>query len=138
MGLFVLTLAGVVGKQLGSELFKPNKAEVLNKLVIDAAAKLNSQAPKKLDEITILTRAEAIDGKVLAIHYKLDKFRTYEKQFDFQTAKSVVVKSTCKTQEGKTDTVLHRGMSFRFIYTADDGREIGRFDVARKDCPYLP
>lgn len=137
VGIIILSIAGTIGKQIGSELSKPNKAEILNKVVTEAAKKLNAVAPKDLDDVTVMTSAEAIDGKVLAIYYTLKNFKSYEREFDFQSAKALVIKSTCRTQEGKKDSALTRGMSFLFVYSSDDGREVGRFEVTKKDCPYI-
>ena len=133
--LFVLTIAGVVGKQIGGELSKPSKAETLSTLVNQAAARLNAQAPKKLDEITTLVRAEASMGQRLTVYYTLENYDAYAKDFSLNRVQSAVTKNACdKDKVGKGPSPLSLGMSYAYVYSRENGKLIGRFEVSQKDC----
>ncbi|UNY42247.1 hypothetical protein PP918_gp39 [Pseudomonas phage UFJF_PfDIW6] len=133
--LFVVTIAGVVGKQIGGELGKPSKAETLSKLVSEAAAKLNAQAPKKLDEITTLVRAEASIGQRLTIYYTLENYDAYAKDFSLDRVRSAAIKNACdKDKGGKGASPLSLGVIYTYVYTRENGKAIGKFDVSQKDC----
>ena len=137
VGLFLVAAAGAIGKQLGGELFKPSKAEALNSLVNEAAARINAQAPKKLDEITTLVRAEAMSGNKLATYYTLKNYDSYAKDFSFSAARLAVTKNVCDKQGALAQSPLALGMTHQYIYTRENGTEIGRFEVTKRDC-YKP
>ena len=134
VGLFLAVLAGSIGKQLGGELFKPSKAETLSHLVSEAASRINAQAPKKLDEITTLVRAEALNGNKLATYYTLKDYDSYAKDFSLSAVKVAVTKNVCDKQSRLSESPLALGMTHRYIYTRENGTEIGSFEVSRKDC----
>lgn len=136
--LFVVTIAGVVGKQIGGELSRPNKTEILNKLVVEAAAKLNAKTPQRLDEITTLVRAEASMGRKLISYYTLKDYDSYAKNFSLSTVQKEVTKNVCdKQNSGKKDSPLALGMTYGYVYTREDGSVIGRFEISQQDC-YRP
>lgn len=136
--LFVVTIAGIVGKQIGGELSKPNKAETLSKLVTDAAKKLNAQAPQKLDEITTLVRAEATTGSKLTMYYTLENYDTYAQGFSLDAVKSAIIKKTCDQQKSKPgSSPLALGLTYAYVYTRENGSAIGRFEITQQDC-YRP
>ncbi|WP_314383191.1 hypothetical protein [Pseudomonas brenneri] len=133
--LFVVAIAGVVGKQIGGEMGRPSKAETLSKLVTEAAAKLNAQAPKKLDEITTLVRAEASMGQRLTIYYTLENYDAYAKDFSLDRVRSAVTKNACdKNKVGKGPSPLSLGMFYTYVYSRENGKVIGRFEVSQQDC----
>lgn len=137
VGLFVVTIAGVVGKQIGGDLARPSKAETLSKVVAQAAEKLNALAPKKIDEITTLVRAEALQGGKLATYYALENYDSYAKDFSLSLARSSITKSVCSKQGPPSKSPLALGMTHVYIYTKENGTEIGRFEVSKKDCPQI-
>lgn len=133
--LFVVTIAGVVGKQIGGELSRPSKAETLSKLVSEAAAKINAQSPKKIDEITTLVRAEASMGQRLTIYYTLTNYDVYAQNFSLDQVKSAVTKNACdKDKGGKGYSPLSQGVIYTYVYTRENGKTIGRFEVSQQDC----
>lgn len=132
---FVITIAGVIGKQIGGELSKPNKAESLSKLVTEAAAKLNAQAPKELDEVTVLVRAEASMGRKLTIYYTLKNYDSYATEFSLDRVRSAVTKNACnKEKSSKTSSPLALGMTYAYVYTRENGKPVGRFEINQEDC----
>ena len=136
--LFVIAIAGIIGKQIGGELSKPKKADTLRMLVTDAADKLNAQAPKKLDEITTLVRAEASMGQKLTIYYTLENYDAYAKNFSLDQVRSKVIENACaKDRDAKGSSPLALGMTYAYIYSRENGSAIGRFEVSQQDC-YRP
>ena len=136
--LFVVTIAGIIGKEIGGALSKPTKADTLRMLVTDAADKLNAHAPKKLDEITTLVRAEASMGQKLTIYYTLENYDAYAKNFSLDQVRSKVIKNACsKDKDAKGSSPLALGMTYAYIYSRENGSAIGRFEVNQQDC-YQP
>ena len=132
--LIVASIAGTIGKEIGSELLKPNKQENLAKIVTEAASQLNAQAPKKLDDVTTLVRAEAVSGSKLVTFYSLKEFDSYASNFSFSRLKSVISKQICDKQKSKKPSALSMGMSHVYVYTRENGTEISRFEISSKDC----
>lgn len=132
--LIVVSIAGVIGREIGSELSKPNKQADLASLVSQAAVKLNAQSPKKLDEVTTLVRAEAISGNKLVTFYTLKNFDSYASDFSFSRLKSFISKQICGKENTKGQSALSMGMSHVYVYTRENGDEIDRFDLSSKDC----
>lgn len=133
--LFVVTIAGVVGKQIGGAMGKPSKAETLSVLVTKAAEKLNAQAPKKLDEITTLVRAEASMGRRLTVYYTLENYDAYAKDFSLDRVRSAVTENACGTDKvGKGPSPLSLGMLYTYVYSRENGKAIGQFEVSQQDC----
>ena len=132
--LFVISLAGVIGREIGGELSKPNKQVDLAKVVTEAASRLNALAPKKVDEITTLVRAEAVNGNQLATYYVLENYDSYAKDFSLVNAKQTVTKNVCDKQKNMAQSPLALGMTHAYIYLREDGTEISRFVVSKKDC----
>lgn len=135
VGIFFAVIAGSIGRQLGGELLKPSKAETLSKLVSEAAANLNAQAPKKLDEITTLVRAEASMGQRLTVFYTLENYDAYAKDFSLDRVQSAVTKNACDKDRGdKGSSPLSLGMIYAYVYTRENGKTVGRFEVSQQDC----
>ena len=135
VGLFVLAVASVVGKQIGGELSKPSKSETLSRLVGEAAAKLNAQAPKKLDEITTLIRAESSMGRKLTTYYRLENYDSYAKDFSLGQVRVAAIKNACAKERGaKGKSPLSLGVTYEYVYVRESGTLIGRFEVSQQDC----
>lgn len=132
--LIVGSIAGVIGKEIGGELIKPNKQEALSKVVTEAASRINAQAPKKLDEVTTLVRAEAVGGNKLVTFYTLKDFDSYASDFSFSRLKSAISKQVCGKQKSKDQSALSMGMSHVYVYTRESGAEIARLEITIKDC----
>ncbi|UZD96247.1 hypothetical protein LOY64_04365 [Pseudomonas corrugata] len=134
VGLFVVVVAGSIGRQVGSELFRPSKTESLNNLVTQAATQLNAQAPKKIDEITTLVRAEASMGSKLTTFYVLENYDSYGKDFSLDAVRLAATKHACSKKDSTGNSALAMGITYAYVYTRRDGSVIGRFEVAQQDC----
>lgn len=137
MMLFVVCIASAVGKLIAGIATQPDHSKMLSEIVTKAAQQINAQAPKQIDEITVLTKAEAVDGKILATHYTLKNFSSYEKNFDFQAARKSIVAMVCGKQGTKKQSPLANGMIHQYIYERENGQPITRFEVTKRDCPGL-
>lgn len=134
VGIFVVVIAGSIGKQLGGELVKPSKAETLRKLTTQAAAQINSQTPKKIDEITTLVRAEATMGSKLTTFYTLENYDSYAENFSLNRVKLAATQNACNKKGSNGKSPLSLGVTYAYVYSRVDGSAIGRFEVSQQDC----
>lgn len=130
----MVTIAGIVGKHIGGELFQPSKAEILRKLTTQAAAQINAQAPKKVDDITTLVRAEATMGSKLTTYYTLENYDSYAKNFSLDRVKLAATQNACNKKGSNGKSPLSLGVTYAYVYSRVDGSAIGRFEVSQQDC----
>lgn len=73
----------------------------------------------------------------LATYYTLENYDSYAKDFSLSFARSAITKSVCSKQAPPSKSPLAQGMTQVYIYTKENGTEIGRFEVSKKDCPQI-
>lgn len=95
--------------------------------------KINAKTPIQLDEITVLTKATFTDDYVIALDMTLLDFETYEKDIDFSAMRASVVEQQCADQKGE-NSPLSMGLTLRYVYSAENGRLLNRFEMDRQDC----
>jgi hypothetical protein len=128
----VIAIAGSVGKQLAHEWMKPSDKEILAKLVAQAVQKVNAKTPMTIDEITRLDRAEAVEGYKMRMYHTLLNYETYAKGFNLKQAQVLITKDICAKQT--KDSPLRLGFVWEYVYKQESGAEVGRFEIAKKDC----
>lgn len=144
LGLVAVVIAaaigGGVGKVVGKAIFKqsqPTQKQIDEQLYEGfkiAAEQSNQRGPVMVDANTRLDHAEAGPGARVTYHYSLPQYSSQD--IDSNSLMSSlypeVRKKTCETKETKVP--LGYGGVFSFVYVGNNGVEIARFEIGKKDC----
>lgn len=128
----VVAIAGSIGKQVAHEWMMPSDKEILAQIVAQAVQKVNAQTPRQIDEITRLDSVEAVGGYKMRMYQTLLNYHTYAKEFNLKQVQALITKDLCAKQT-KNDP-LRLGFVWEYVYKQESGVEVGRFEIAKKDC----
>ncbi len=102
----------------------------IDKKLAEAVEQINAMCPMQVDEVTTLTSAEALPGKVFRYHYTV----ALPEGVDTSALEAVVpqMKQLVKTN---ADLALMRqaGVTFSYCYSDAEGNEIYAFDITPED-----
>ena len=96
-----------------------------------AASILNKDAPKKMDEATILLKADAGPGLLMTYRYALSGVGM-ELSSLAESSRRSVTERVCQT--GDMRDYMEYGASYRYIYEDSSGKELFRFTVDGPSC----
>jgi hypothetical protein len=144
LGLFLLALAGGVGKQLAAELIgkdsspragDPASHEVLSK----TADQINRTLPMMVDKDTELMATAGLPG-VLVYRYRLVRAQFEElDSADLESFRkgmhSTLINGACTTPQTR-DNLLRRGVTMLFMYTDKEGKFLVSIDIKAADCGF--
>ena len=96
-----------------------------------AASILNKDAPKKMDEATILLKADAGPGLLMTYRYALSGVGMELSSLAESSRRSVTERVR---QTGDMRDYMEYGASYRYIYEDSSGKELFRFTVDGPSC----
>ena len=138
--LIAAAIGGGVGKQVGKAAFSPSHLsaqQIEEKLIegfTEASEKSNRRGPVMVDQDTRWDRSAVGPGARLTYFYSFPKYssRDIEQSWLLANLKPGVQKGVCASKEMKPS--LQYGATYVYVYSGNDGVEIGRFEMSKNDC----
>lgn len=140
--LITSTLGGLVGKEVGKAVSAPSKPsqQRMDALLFEgftkAAEQANARGPVMVDEDTRWDSTEAGPGARITYFYTFPSYssREIDREHLLANLRPEVVELACASKEMKPS--LEYGATYVYTYRGNDGEDILRFELNRRDCGY--
>lgn len=141
--IIVAIIGGVFGKQVWKSAFTtsiPMQQETETRLIkgfTKGATIINPQLPKMIDSETRLDRVSVGPGARAVYHYTLINYSSKDIDSDRlnKNYRPVVLKNVCSDKD--MGASLKFGGIYVYAYSGNDGVEITRFEIDKKECNTL-